>query len=181
MTGTVGSIRRAVALTASLALIGAPTLAQAHEHGHGGGGWGHHGDGIDAGDIFAGLLIMGGIAAIAGAISQRNAEQRDEPQPVPDKYREFPNEGDVGGGEAPNGWRSGAHPSSLDQAVEMCADEAQNRGDVDQIWDAGPMDGGFVVRGNLVSGDSFTCKVDSAGRIAQMAVGSQQTTVAPAQ
>src|SRR3546814_5987608 len=59
--------RAATSMTAlaAFAMSATPVLA------HGYGGWGRHyhrhGDGIDGGDVLAGLLIVGGIAAIASA------------------------------------------------------------------------------------------------------------------
>ena len=90
---------KALAATACFSLIASPAIAAALPHaanrsalptvaktwspaddiaanrgrgGWGRGGWGgrhHHDDGIDGGDVFAGLLILGGIAAIASAAS----------------------------------------------------------------------------------------------------------------
>lgn len=58
---------------------------EAAHHRHGGwgggyGGWGgyrhhHHGDGIDGGDVLAGILILGGIAAIATAASNNSRDR----------------------------------------------------------------------------------------------------------
>ena len=59
----------ALAAAAALALSATPALAQVW--GWGGGGWGHHHrDRVDAGDVIAGILIIGGIAAIASAASK---------------------------------------------------------------------------------------------------------------
>ncbi len=52
-----------------------------------GGGWGHgrhHDDHIDAGDVIAGIFIIGAIATIAGA-AKKKREQRDYPDDQQDR------------------------------------------------------------------------------------------------
>ena len=68
----------ALALAAALSLTASPAMAR---------GWGHrHHDrgGVDAGDIFAGLLVIGGIAAIASAASKKNKQPREGDYRYPD-------------------------------------------------------------------------------------------------
>ncbi len=87
-------ISRGTALLASaaaLSMIATPALARDRW-----GGWGgrHHHDGIDAGDVIAGVLILGGIAAIASAASNSNkAKQQRERE-----YRYPDDNGTYGGG-----------------------------------------------------------------------------------
>ena len=60
----------AIAAAAMLSVTATPVLARDWGWG-GGGGYGRHHrhhDRVDAGDIFAGVLILGGIAAIASAL-----------------------------------------------------------------------------------------------------------------
>jgi hypothetical protein len=198
-------IGRSLAVTACFAMSASPVLADGWR---GQRGWGHyrHDRGVDAGDIFAGLLILGGIAAVASAVSKKNAERtRGEQAPPPppadasrngpdgqDGWYEVPGAqggDDYGAGQgegmddsrdappagqgsaAPgsgSGWGAGTHSAELDNAVEACAAEAGKRGSVDQIWSAGPMAGGFEVRGGLTSGAQFTCTVDSQGRVSNL-------------
>ena len=66
-------MRRSIAAAAACSLlVAAPAPAAA-------GGWHHHHhhDDIDAGDVVAGAAIIGGIAAIASAISQGNRDKQD--------------------------------------------------------------------------------------------------------
>ena len=68
-----------LAAAAVLSMAVAPAVAEARgwRGGGWGGGWGHRGhhDRVDAGDIFAGILIIGGIAAIASAASKADRDQ----------------------------------------------------------------------------------------------------------
>jgi hypothetical protein len=64
-------MRKFIAVAASGALLLAAAPAQA-------GGWHHHHhDDVDAGDVVAGAVIVGGIAAIASAITQGNRQKQD--------------------------------------------------------------------------------------------------------
>lgn len=65
----------AIAAFAALSMTATPVLARGH------GGWDrhyrhHHGNGIDGGDVLAGLLIVGGIAAIASAAGKSARDDR---------------------------------------------------------------------------------------------------------
>ena len=85
---------------AAMALAGMATVmlplageAQARPGWGGGGRHWHRDRGIDGGDVLAGLLIFGGIAAIASAASKSNDSRNDgdryRPEPVPsDAYHQ---------------------------------------------------------------------------------------------
>ncbi len=66
-----------LASLASLALAATPALAR-DRWGGWGGGWGRHHDRVDAGDVLAGVLIIGGIAAVASAASKAARDRRYE-------------------------------------------------------------------------------------------------------
>src|SRR5262245_40287131 len=68
-----------LAAAAALSLTATPAMAR---------GWHRHGDGIDGGDVVAGLLIFGGIAAIAAAASSKSNKDRQARQD--DRYRDYP-------------------------------------------------------------------------------------------
>lgn len=83
------SAAAAVVIT-SVGLSATPAEARGRD-----GGWGHrHHDRVDAGDIIGGILILGTIAAIAGAASkskERSRQDRDyryEPPYRPDDQRD---------------------------------------------------------------------------------------------
>lgn len=116
-------------------------------------GWRHRryrDDGIDAGDVIAGILIIGGIAAIASAASR----DRDEPR------RRYP---------ADPGYRSRDDrydSSGIGRAVDMCVAEIERgRERVANIDNAARDASGWRVSGELEGGDSFTCRIGSDGHI----------------
>ncbi|MDT0508617.1 hypothetical protein [Novosphingobium sp. MMS21-SN21R] len=159
----------------ALALAGMATamipLAAEARPGWGGGDRHWHRDrGIDGGDVLAGLLIFGGIAAIASAASKSNDRRDDNyryrPEPAPnDTYRQDdwrPNETRPyeGQGTSPR-----AATRGIDDAVERCVDEASRKGDVEEIYDATRAGNGYRVSGTLRNGDRFSCDVNGEGGI----------------
>jgi hypothetical protein len=140
------SILRKTALaaaTASMAIAASPANARyGHHRGH---------DGIDAGDVIAGALIIGGIAAIASAASNNrsygyNGSYRDRGY-----YRDRYNDG------YDNGWYRNGYGSrtAVDQCVRAAQREASRYGWA-RITDVTRIDrirGGYEVRGRLVVED----------------------------
>lgn len=116
-----------------------------------------HGGGIDGGDILAGVLILGGIAAVAGAIenNQRDNDYRDYPPPPQQEERYEYRGGDTQG--------SG---SGLDRAADICVDAIERTSDpvgsVDSVR-RGPS--GWDVDGTLRDGTPFACTIGNDGQI----------------
>jgi len=169
--------RTAGALAAAAALSLTATPAMAH-------GWHHHEDGIDVGDVFAGLLIIGGIAAIAVAAShsnqhhQPNTDQNDRDYPDQpyrrddntyrpeanrlDTYREAPPVGDDYRDDS--GYAGPA--VSADAAVDACVGAVQNgQSSVSGIDSVNRVGNGWRVAGRDRDGHDFACSVDREGRI----------------
>ena len=155
----------ALAIAAALSLTATPAFAR--------GGWGdrhhHRGDGIDAGDLFAGLLVIGGIAAIASAAGKdketreadyrypsRDPRAQDAPAPTAD-YGEPRDDR----GAQDYGYR----PGDLNGAVDSCVGEIE-RGDsrVDSVDTVGRDGDGWRVQGRT-GGRDFTCFVDRDGGV----------------
>lgn len=129
----------------------------------------HRDRGIDAGDVIAGAVIIGGIAALAGAFkNDRNDRYRDRRYRDRD-YRGYNN----------RGYRNGRN------AVERCVRAAERQArrfggyqyaDVTQIRDVDRTRYGFRVKGRIqVEGargynrrnfdrGRFTCKIQGNGR-----------------
>jgi hypothetical protein len=166
--------RTATALCAAAALSLSATPAMAR-------GWHrYHGDGIDAGDVFAGLLIVGGIAAIAAAASKSGkdrAVRQDDGYPdrpngnyrapdyqddAPQRYQD--DRGDDGYSEgASSNWRSGV---SADGAVDACVGEVEHGSrSVGSIQSVNREADGWNVAGRIRGGNDFTCAVDGDGRV----------------
>src|SRR5690349_7820918 len=133
----------ASALAAAFSLAAAPAIARDH-HWH---RW--HRDRIDGGDVLAGALIIGGIAAIASAASKQGRNERAPaaPPPVPDDRQGY------AGDEADR-------TAGLDRAADMCADAVErgpNRvASVDEVARDGD---GWAVSGALETGAGFSCRI----------------------
>lgn len=124
------------------------------------GHWGHrrHRGGIDGGDILAGVLILGGIAAVASAVensNNRDRDYRDYPPPPPPTQQRY----DYRDGPANS-------QSGLDRAADICADAVERTidpvGSIDNVR-RGPS--GWDVDGSLQDGSPFTCSIGNDGRI----------------
>lgn len=158
-----------LAATAALAMSASPVMAR---------GWGHpprhhhHGDGIDAGDVFAGLLVLGGIAAIASAASsaRKNTPAREPDYRYPDT-RDAGRDGGRDYGEPQAdlpGDQGGAGQNanlSIGGAIDACVAEVE-RGSraVDTVDEARRAADGWSVEGRLADGRDFSCTVDRDGR-----------------
>lgn len=157
---------------AVLSMVATPAMARPRGWGGGwGGGWGHrHHDGIDGGDVLAGILIIGGIAAIASAASNSSNSKARRAEPEY-RYPEPPvrqdQRGYAGNDDRPQ-WSEG---TGINGAVNRCIDEvSRGKTGVDTV-DSVNRDGeGWRVQGRVTSGDSFTCSVDGDGRIRQAAI-----------
>ncbi len=167
-----------LAAVAALAFTATPALA------HGRGDWQRHhrhGGGIDGGDVLAGLLIIGGVAAIATAASKadrKDARGGDDGTYIPpypggpvgdDGYMaDGPEDG--GPGAYPGG-PGGASLSGFDGAVDACRGEIE-RGDrrIGSVDNVRRMGERYSVEGALEDGRGYACSVDDAGRIRSVAV-----------
>ena len=125
-------------------------------------GYRHHRDRIDGGDLLAGILVIGGIAAIASAASEnkdRRRDRREYPQnDRPYDYRDEGRDRDFGDRDPGNG------RGAMDRAVDACAAEAARTGQIDEIFDVEKIDGEWRVKGDYRNGREFTCSVDANGR-----------------
>ena len=172
----------ALASAAALSLTATPAMAR-----H----WHRHDRGIDGGDVLAGVLLIGGVAAIAAAASSKANRESREPEyrypedrapdsgyPSDDDYRAWRNyrDGNGGYGESParddyrgtGDWRGAG---SMDGAVDACVDELE-RADrtVDTVDGVDREGNGWRVEGRLRDGRPYSCTADPDGRIRRMAV-----------
>ena len=111
--------------------------------------WRHHRNRIDAGDVLAGVLIIGGIAAIADAASR---PKRD------DRYRETSSRRSTSG-------------DGLDRAVDMCLGQIERDVRVDTVDNVARTGEGWSVTGTIYNGDSFSCQIDNRGRVSDITYG----------
>jgi len=138
--------------------------------GYGWRGYRHRRDRVDAGDVLAGVLILGTIAAVASAArNDRDRGYPDQREPWPQdrqRYdtREWDDEGSRG----------------LDRAVDICVDEVERgRGEVDIVDSVNRRGDGWDVRGRLDSGSAFTCRIGNDGRVGGIVVDGGRADAAP--
>ena len=119
----------------------------------------HRNRGIGAGDILAGVLIIGGIAAIANAAEKsRDRYPRREtryPQPRRGDYRYNDGRG-------------------IDRAVSMCVDEIERDARVETVDTVNRDARGWRVTGTLFDGQGFACSIGEDGRIEALDYGRGQ-------
>ena len=173
MIGTKSRLTAVLASAAALSFSATPALAQSWGWGGGGGGWGHHHrDRVDAGDVIAGILIIGGIAAIASAASKNKRDRRDDDRRY-DNRPDYPRDRPAGyGNDNDQQWQqAGQQNGSVDSAVARCISEVSrgsNRGtSVESINRDGD---GWRVQGQTSEGAEFSCSVDGAGRLRNVQV-----------
>jgi hypothetical protein len=181
-------VRKMMLGAAGVALLAssiAPAYAGPRWGGGWGGGWGHRRDRdrVDAGDVLAGILIIGTIAAIASGSGEkkrrREEERRRERDEEWQRNRDTPN-GESNNSESSNGdyQRGPSQITSEDDAVNACASAVEDRAgraaSVRDISDVQQQRDGWEVRGVVErrsgwrdrSADQsrFTCVVQ-AGRV----------------
>ena len=131
--------------------------------------WGHDND-IDAGDVVAGVVILGAIAAIAGAARNRNRERYEQRYPPPDEDYGY---------RTPGGYER-ADSRGIDRAVDMCVGEVERGSErVGTVDSATRSVDGWNVSGQLESGAPYSCTVGSDGRISDIYVGDRGVTYVP--
>ena len=117
-----------------------------------------HRDRVDAGDVIAGVLVLGTIAAVASAASKAKQDRTYRyPQryPYPDRpydYRSRPLDSRYDG-------------RGLDGAVDTCVREVERNGAVDAVDRAERTGTGWHVSGRTRGGAPFDCTIGSDGRI----------------
>ncbi len=119
-----------------------------------------HRRGIRGGDILAGALVIGGIAAIASAASNNRRRDRDVVVVERNRYRDDDRRYDD---RRSNPRRSSG--SGLDNAVSICLDEIERDVRVDSVDNASRDASGWVVSGTLFNGSAFSCRIGSNGRV----------------
>ncbi len=96
-------------------------------------------DGISVGDIIAGAVVIGGIAAVAGALGGRNDDYRHD-----DRYFRNGN----------YGYYNGNPRAAVQQCVNAANRDARSRGyryaQVTQVRDVNDTNYGWKIKGNLV-------------------------------
>jgi hypothetical protein len=158
MIGKTSRLTAMLASAAAFSMAASPAFAQ----GWGGGHWGRHRSHVDAGDVLTGILIIGGIAAIASAASSHKRDRRDDERP------EYPRERSAGyGNDNDQQWnQQGQQNGGVDNAVNRCTSEVSHGSNRAASVDSINRDGdGWRVQGHTGQGAEFTCSVDADGQI----------------
>ncbi|MEL6877219.1 MAG: hypothetical protein AAGL68_03880 [Pseudomonadota bacterium] len=122
-------------------------------------GWRRHRR-VDAGDVVAGVLILGGIAAIASAASNNKRERRDRDYDYRDRdYRDRDRRGDRRNDRRYDGG------SGIDSAVSQCVNRIERDVRVDAVDSVDRTGEGWRVQGSLYDGERFTCRIGNDGRV----------------
>ncbi|GMN03688.1 hypothetical protein [Erythrobacter sp. MTPC3] len=129
------------------------------------GGWRRH-RGVRTGDVLAGVLILGGIAAVASAA---NKNRRDRDVVIVERDRNYDRDYDR---RDRNTDRRSTAGSGLDNAVDQCVREIERDVRVDTVDGVDRTAQGWRVTGALFNGSGFTCQIDNDGRIADIDYGS---------
>ena len=116
-----------------------------------------HRDGVDAGDVVAGIAVVGVLAALASAVSKQSKRDRarTEGYPYPDRPYDY---------RAPTDSRYG-DSGGIDRAVDNCAREVERNGAIDTVDTVERTGTGWHVAGRMQGGSPFNCSVGNDGRI----------------
>jgi hypothetical protein len=137
-----------------------------HHRGHR-GGWGRGDDwDIDGDDVLAGVLILGGIAAISAIANSGKHREQSYPEPSYPEPEAYP---DGVAYQAPD---DRSRSGGMAQAVDTCVAEVEaGRGPVGSVDRASRSGDGWYVAGELDGGAPYSCWVDGAGRVTDIEAG----------
>lgn len=127
--------------------------------------------GIRGGDLLAGALVIGGIAAIASAAN--NNRRRDREVVVVERDRRVDDErryDDRRFDDRRSNPRSSGG-SGIDSAVSQCLREIERDVRVESVDGASRISSGWVVSGSIFDGSGFTCEIGNDGRISDISYG----------
>lgn len=131
----------------------------------------HRDRGIDAGDVIAGVLVIGAIAAIAGAGRDRDRHRERDYRDRDYRDRDYPDR-DYRGDDYRNDRRSESESRGMERAADMCVEQVERGRDrVEDISEARRTADGWRVSGTLREGDGWSCWIDNDGRIRNVDIG----------
>ena len=117
----------------------------------------HRGPGL--GDVLTGVLIIGGIAAIA------NRAKRDDDRRYRDRDWRYPEQR-----RDQARWDDGR---GIDRAVGMCVEEVERDRRVETVDRANRTPQGWEISGTVSDGEAFSCAIGEDGRIENVDFGSR--------
>ncbi|TMM50216.1 hypothetical protein [Qipengyuania marisflavi] len=117
---------------------------------------------VDAGDVLAGVLIIGGIAAVASAANRgRDDRYRDRNRDY--RNTRMPRRNDT----------RYDNTRGIDRAVKMCVDAIERDARVNTVDNVARSAQGWRVTGSLYNGEGFTCSLGANGRIEAIDYGAR--------
>jgi len=154
----------ATALAAAFSLAATPVVARDYHHWH---RW--HRDRVDGGDVLAGALILGGLAAIASAANKQDRQDRQPATPppvlVPSDRQDYHDQGSQ-------------QDEGLDRIADTCAAAVERRhGRVDAVDDVTRDSDGWSVSGVLEDGSGFDCRIGNDEQILSVNYGANRAEV----
>ncbi|MBH5322219.1 hypothetical protein [Aurantiacibacter sediminis] len=121
-----------------------------------------HRNRVDAGDVIAGVVVLGTIAAIAG-VFDGDDDRRDRRNRDWDRDRDYDNR-DYRGDRYESG--------GIERAADMCVEQVERGRDrVSDVLEANRRADGWYVSGTLEAGGSWNCWIDNDGRIRNIDFG----------
>lgn len=130
----------------------------------------HRHRGVDAGDVIAGVVVVGALAAIIGSASSRN-RNRDRYEHRRERVR-YDDRRDRNRGYQSRG---------IESAVDMCVDQVEYRDNrVENVDRADRSANGWNVTGTLSDGERWSCSIDNAGEVRSIEYGATAYSQAPA-
>jgi len=127
---------------------------------------------VDAGDVIAGVLVLGGIAAIASAASKNNRNDRYRDRDYDRRYENRRYD------DRRNSRSTGSR--GLDNAVSQCVSRIERDVRVDTVDGVDRTGEGWLVTGSLYNGEGFSCRINNSGRIDTIDYGGYSGASAPA-
>lgn len=127
-----------------------------------------HRDRIDAGDVLAGVLIIGGIAAIANAASNSSRDRDYRDDRYRNDYRHRSSDDRAYYRRGDSRYTSG---SGIDNAVNMCVGAIERDVRVGSVDSVDRDASGWLVTGTIYNGDGFSCRIDGNGRVDGISFG----------
>ncbi|WP_144095598.1 hypothetical protein [Croceicoccus sediminis] len=133
-------------------------------------GWRHHRrwhrNRVDGGDVLAGILILGGVVAIAKAAENAQERKYRERRDDDYRYRDYdrdsrrPYDSRYDDRRYADNSRRG-----IEGAIEECVDEVERSERVRSVDTAERDASGWRVEGDLANGGRFDCEIDASGRV----------------
>ncbi len=117
--------------------------------------------------LLTGILVLGGIAAVASA-ANNNRRNRDVVIVERDSRRYDDRRYDDRRTDDRRSNPRSSEGSGIDNAVSQCLSEIESDVRVDSVDGASRLPQGWVVSGTLFNGSGFTCQIDNNGRISDI-------------